>query len=203
MPQLTKPELRKHYKQIRMARTADDIAETDSRICRSFVESSAYLGGRDILIYVSGEIEIGTKEIMRYVFDDIAKGKDKRLLCPRCESGTNIMHFYRVDSFDDLEEGHFGIYEPKAECWRVDDFKDAVCVVPALSFDMKGHRLGFGKGFYDRFLADLEGVKIGLCCESCMSNTVLPHEEHDVCVDHVITEKGMINIPHTEDKRKG
>lgn len=203
LSEVSKTELRKHFKDNRLARTSDEISYIDHKVYSFFVDCDEYKKCHDILIYVSGDIEIGTKNIMEHVFNDIAIGYDKRLLCPRCEKGTNIMHFYLVSSFDDLEKGSFGILEPKESCVRVDDLVEPICVVPALSFDSKGYRLGFGKGFYDRFLADFKGITIGLCCESCMTEGVLPHDEYDIRVDRVVTELGWVITPQTEYKRKG
>ena len=194
MQGLTKQELRKHFKAIRLARDPHEKRAADSAVCTAFTESDVYKNSRDILIYVSGDIEIGTIGIIEKVLSDINNCADKRLLCPRCVSGTNEMHFYRINSLDDLESGHFGILEPSAECERIDEYVKALCVVPALSFDSKGYRLGFGKGFYDRFLTDFKGITVGLCCESCLTEDKLPCDEHDVSVDMIITEKSLIKI---------
>ena len=185
---MNKQELRKHFKAIRLARSADEIAATDRKICEGFIGSVYYSECQDILVYVSGDIEIGTKAIIEHALNE-----SKRVLCPRCEKGTNIMHFYRIKSFDDLEKGSYGLLEPKPACERIDGFVSPLCIVPALSFDSKGYRLGFGKGFYDRFLADFKGVMVGLCCDSCISQTELPHDGYDICVDRILTESGWIN----------
>ena len=195
MQGLTKQELRKHFKALRLARDPQDKRSADSAVCTAFIESDLYKNSEDILIYVSGNIEIGTFGIIEKVLDDIKCGADKRLLCPRCVSGTNEMHFYRINSLDDLAIGHFGILEPATVCERIDDYASALCVVPALSFDTKGYRLGFGKGFYDRFLSDFNGVTVGLCCESCITDGELPRDEHDICVEWIITERGLFKTP--------
>ncbi|SFB80848.1 5-formyltetrahydrofolate cyclo-ligase [Ruminococcus albus] len=202
MPRLTKQELRKHFKALRLARDPEEKRSADRAVCNAFIESDVYKNSRDILIYVSGDMEIGTIDIIEKILGDINGGADKRLLCPRCVSETNEMHFYRINSLDDLETGHFGILEPATECQRIDDYTHALCVVPALSFDTKGYRLGFGKGFYDRFLTDFKGVTVGLCCESCLTKGELPRDEHDVSVDWIITEKGWIKIPADNIKER-
>ena len=200
MSELTKAELRAHFKQVRSALTLKEKEYIDYNVFSRFVENDKFHLSQDILVYVSGDIEIGTKRIMEYVLKDAERGF-KRLLCPGCEKGTNIMHFYVVKSFDDLEKGSYGILEPKSYCERVDKFVDAMCVVPALSFDSMGYRLGFGKGYYDRFLADFNGVTVGLCCESCMTDGELPRNEHDICVDQIVTEKGWGRDPKRSKER--
>lgn len=187
-----KSQLRKHFKDIRLSRTPAETENIDRDVYYAFIQNDYYYRCQDFLLYVSGEIEIGTRLIMEYIFADIARGEPMRLLVPRCEKGTNEMFFYQINSFDDLEPGYCGILEPKAYCKRIDEFVDPMCVVPGLSFDSKGYRLGFGKGFYDRFLADFKGITVGLCCDRCLTDGELPRDEHDVAVDFVITESGYV-----------
>jgi 5-formyltetrahydrofolate cyclo-ligase len=62
-----------------------------------------------------------------------------------------------------------------------------------LSFDTKGYRLGFGKGYYDRFLSGFEGTCVGICYENCMRES-LPTDKFDICVDHLITENKSVSF---------
>lgn len=100
------------------------------------------------------------------------------------------MEFYFIKSMDDLEKGTFGVLEPAPEkCVKAYAFEKALCIVPGLSFDMKGYRLGYGKGYYDRFLsAHPRLVKMGLCYCSCTCNELI-HGRFDVCADMLATEK--------------
>ena len=63
-------------------------------------------------------------------------------------------------------------------------------LVPGISFDVKGHRIGFGKGCYDRLLCNYQGVKIGFCYSSQICDDI-PSDEYDVCMDYIITENGL------------
>ena len=101
---------------------------------------------------------------------------------------SNDMSFYEIKSFDDLEQGSFNIFEPKEYCPMIADFNDACCIVPALSYDKRGYRLGFGKGFYDKFLCKFNGEKIGICYDNCICGK-LPNDEFDISVDWLVTEK--------------
>ena len=160
----------------------------ESLITERFLDTEEYRSCGQLLCYVSGEIEVGTAYIIQDALD-----RGKTVLVPKCVKGTNIMHFYRMKSWDDLGVGMYGIDEPMEHCERYDRFENAVCVVPGLSFDMRGFRLGFGKGFYDRFLAEHDMVKIGLCFENCISEE-LPADEYDISVDKIITENRTITI---------
>lgn len=164
--------------------TAEDKARSDIAVQKAFLESDIYIKSKTILAYVSSEIEVDTS----FIISDALKCKT--VLCPRCEKIGNEMHFYGITDIECLETGRFGIFEPKADCERIDDFSGAVCLVPALSYDMDGFRLGFGKGFYDRFLADFIGVKVGLCYESCVCDKLI-HDPYDQSVDILFTDKSI------------
>ena len=91
--------------------------------------------------------------------------------------------------FADLKKGCFGIDEPDPLiCSPVEPVSDSLCFVPGLAFDEQNYRIGFGKGYYDKFLGNYRGITAGICPEYCMAES-LPHEEHDRAVDYVITDR--------------
>ena len=100
------------------------------------------------------------------------------------------MVFYIINSLRDLERGSFSVLEPvPKKCRKLTDFKGAFCIVPALVYDRYGYRLGYGKGYYDRFLSahpNMFLVGIGYCC---CTVTELVHGRFDVAVDTLVTEK--------------
>ena len=98
------------------------------------------------------------------------------------------MHFYKVRSFDELEESPMGILEPPESLERTERFENALCILPGLAFDKEGFRLGFGGGYYDRFLTGFEGVKLGICYENCVCER-LSHNGFDIKADMLITDK--------------
>ena len=104
-----------------------------------------------------------------------------------------------LDSTYDLKKGRFGIFEPDESCEKYCVFDNALCIVPALSYDKDGYRLGFGMGFYDRFLADYNGIKLGLCYDNCMSESFC-HDGYDISVDKVFTDKDIYTINTKERK---
>ena len=111
----------------------------------------------------------------------------KCLAVPKC-GRAGEMTFYEIHGFDDLETGEFSLIEPKTGiCRRAEDFSDALCIVPGLAFDRKGSRLGYGGGYYDRFLHDNPGVvTFGLCFGECMTERLI-RGRYDLPVDAVIT----------------
>ena len=103
-----------------------------------------------------------------------------------------------IRSLDDLEKGTFGVLEPKhKQCKLVTDLSHGFCIVPGLCFDAKGYRLGYGKGYYDRFLSEFKGVTVGICYTSCVQYG-LPHGYFDRPVDILVTEN---YIRRTEKKQ--
>lgn len=177
-----KKTLRKHFKEIRSQMDKVSRKSADFAVQKRFLESREFAEAEMILAYVSSDIEVDTSLIIEESL------KRKIVLCPRCEKSGNAMSFYRINSRADLEEGRFGIYEPSDTCQLVEDFHKAICVVPALSYDKAGYRLGFGMGFYDRFLAGFDGLKIGIGYENCMSEQLI-HDSFDISVDMLFTDK--------------
>ena len=86
----------------------------------------------------------------------------------------------------------FGLLEPDISCPLIEKKDVDLVLVPALCYDRQGYRLGFGGGYYDRWLADCPARKIGLCREAMLQNRV-PVEEHDIRVDLLVTETGCLS----------
>lgn len=175
-----KSKLRKEFKKRRSELT--DKAEKSLKICNSFLNSDTYKNAKIILCYSSFSDEVSTDLIIK---KSLADGKITAL--PRCIDKNGSMKYFIINSFDDLKTGSFGISEPDAKCTELDTFSESVCIVPALSFDCKGYRLGYGKGYYDRFLENYIGFSVGLCYNDLISDC-LPVNEFDRRVDAVITE---------------
>lgn len=182
-----KKSLRLFYKKLRNEMSFQEKEMRDIRIYEKLTQLDEYKNSESVLVYVSSAIEVDTHKIIEYSFK-----KNKRVLAPRCIPNTNLMEFYEISSFDDLESGAFGIMEPKDKCKRIKTFSsDSCCIVPALAYDKRGYRLGFGKGFYDRFLDKYDGKKIGLCYNSCVTER-LPSDDFDKAADCVITDRYII-----------
>lgn len=182
-----KQRLRSEYKNIRKALSVSQKARLDEEIFRRAVNLWAYREEQLVLSYVSRDIEVDTVAIINKAFED-----GKTVAVPRCKQGAGAMDFYIISSFDDLEKGVFGILEPNPEkCERLSDFSRGVCFVPALCFDMNGSRLGYGKGYYDRFLAKFSGKSVGLCYSSCICPE-LPCGKFDKSVDILISDKNYL-----------
>ena len=106
-------------------------------------------------------------------------------MCPRMISKTELSHHWVVDMAD-LQKNSTGIWEPKASCPRAPVGQAVWILVPGLAFSSRGQRLGYGAGFYDRFLKDLAGFKLGLAYRQQIFPK-LPTEFYDVNMDGVMT----------------
>ena len=113
--------------------------------------------------------------------------RDKRVGLPRMLPG----HQMEVRQFDPripMQKAAFGIWEPSEEAVLLSKADIDLALVPAVCYDRRGYRLGFGGGYYDRWLKDFSGRTVGLCRRSLLQEQV-PIEEHDARVDVVLTEQ--------------
>lgn len=119
--------------------------------------------------------------------------RERGIACafPRCGAKKGEMEFYYVEDLRDLADGKFGICEPKEDAIPVTDLTDALMFVPALAFDRAGYRIGYGGGYYDRYLAEHRMRTVGVTYEAFIADS-LPHDKYDIAVDTVITEKRCI-----------
>jgi 5-formyltetrahydrofolate cyclo-ligase len=101
------------------------------------------------------------------------------------------MALHTIDSLSDLEIGPFNIPEPHRDDPVIAENQIDVTVLPGIAFDAFGWRLGWGGGFYDRFLSKSSGLSVGLAFELQVVNS-LPTEMHDKQVKYIVTEKRVI-----------
>ena len=115
---------------------------------------------------------------------------NKNVYLPRVNG--NDMDFYLIASRDELEEGSWHIPEPKPDaCNLFNSNVNALVIMPLVAFDRKGDRIGYGRGYYDRFLAKhLTGTKIGLAYS--LQECEIESEDTDIKMDYVVTEKEII-----------
>ena len=143
-----------------------------------------YRASRQILVYVSTPIEVDTHRIIEQALAD-----GKRVAVPRCVPNTRDMEFYEIRSLAELEKGTFRVLEPVPNEERLlRDLSKGLCLIPAFCYDFAGYRLGYGNGYYDRFLARFEGNRIGICYSDCIRHH-LPHGRFDRAAQLIVTEK--------------
>lgn len=158
----------------------------DEQIFKRLITLKEFEECKTVLTYVSTIDEISTSEFINF---SLSKGK--RVAVPRCRDKKGNMDFFYINSLNDLSQGTFGISEPDENAERAVDLSASLAIIPAIAFDRNGNRIGYGGGYYDRFLENFSFISVGLCYNSLVKN-LLPIEKHDVSVDIIVTEKEII-----------
>jgi 5-formyltetrahydrofolate cyclo-ligase len=173
---ITKQELRQAIRRQKQLLSDDDA----SVILAQLRQHPRLANANILLLYNALPDEVPTQELLDEL---IAQGKT--VLLPRVINDTE-MELRQYTGTQDLQAGFFGIMEPTGTLFT-DYEKIDVAVVPGMAFDKKGHRLGRGKGYYDRFLAKTPHTyKIGICYSSRLFDHI-PTDEHDILMDEVIS----------------
>jgi 5-formyltetrahydrofolate cyclo-ligase len=151
-------------------------------ICRRLKEQACWQQARTVLLFAPLPDEVNLWPLLE---DALAEGKNVAL--PRHDPAQK--HYVAspvINLQRDLSTGAFGIREPASHCQKIDLSTVDLALVPGVGFDLNGNRLGRGKGFYDRLLADLGGIKCGVALDEQITE-ILPTEGHDVQMDLVLT----------------
>ena len=144
-----KNELRKKYKQAR--KNISEKRSKDKLINEFLCNMECYKSCDMVLFYAALDDEVNLDLSIKASLD-----YGKKVALPVCIDNKGKMQYYYIRSLDDIKIGAFGVREPDVNfCTLVDDYTDAICIVPAIAFDKSGYRLGYGKGYYDSFLCNL------------------------------------------------
>lgn len=174
---MNKEILRERYLKIRKDINNLDREKYNNDIFKKMINLKEYKESELVLIYVSLKDEVDTFKLIEHSLEI-----GKKVAVPKC-IGNNII-FYYISSLDELEKGKFNILEPKTNK-KVMDFNDSICIIPAVAFDKGNNRIGYGKGFYDRFLKNYCGVKIGLAYRKCICEKI-DNNINDIKIDKII-----------------
>jgi 5-formyltetrahydrofolate cyclo-ligase len=160
---------------------ADERVSADQKIAEKVMARPEWKNADVICLYFSRADEVDTKPLLA-----AALSAEKIVVFPRIVKDTLALH--RVTSIRDFTPGAYHILEPKKSLPLVDPASVDLFIVPGVTFDLNGNRLGRGKGYYDRLLAGITAPKIGLAYAVQMVAEV-PHTSYDVPMTAVITEK--------------
>lgn len=178
-----KQELRKLIRLQVSGLSQEYCIQADRVICQTVTGLDEYHEARTVFIFVGTKEEINTRPI---ITDALKQGK--RVAVPKCIS-KGVMEACLIDSLDNLEAGSYGIQEPGNDAVRVQPEEIDLAVIPCCTCSHTGKRLGYGGGYYDRYLGRVAGMKAVICRERIMRDDI-PVEEHDQAVDMVISEGG-------------
>ena len=176
----------------RKALSRKDVKENSNKIKKSLYSLQEFKQSKNILFYVSFNSEVSTIGIIK----ELLIKKEKNIIVPYVLKNNPILQLSELRNINNLAAKTFGILEPKENYIREFSYKNIEMVIlPGIAFDTKGHRIGYGYGYYDRFLKKLNKnvIKIGFAFDFQLVEKI-PEERHDVAVDIIITEKRVLKV---------
>jgi len=183
----TKGEIREKLRSRRAGILESEFLSRSSSITRALQQQQEYAAARTIHCYVSmnDRREVNTHPLIAAIIEE---GRD--LVVPVTHFGEGTLSHYTLTSFDELKPNKWGVLEPEDGIERTSQEFELV-IVPMVGGDERGHRLGYGGGFYDRFLKEVQCPAVGLCFEQNIIS-LLPIESYDIPMNKIITEERII-----------
>lgn len=182
---MDKKLLRKEMMNKRNSILEEEKKERDICILNKLLKTSEYKNSKVIFIYIGYSSEINTSNFIKKFL------KDNKVVCvPRTNYEGKYMEAVVINSLENLSKDKYGILEPDKDLNPIDIDNIDLVILPGLAFDNKGGRLGYGGGYYDKYLSNMSDdvVKIALCYDFQVVDNV-PMEEHDICADLLITDR--------------
>lgn len=159
--------------------------QSSALICAVAPKVIADIGADSVLLFAP----IGDEPNIMPLAEELL-GRGVSVFFPVSLTETRRLEFHRVTALSELCLGAYEIREPSRKLPGFENGENSVCVVPALAFDRQGMRIGYGKGYYDRFLSTFKGKSMGAVYSQLLFDR-LPADKHDVPVDMIITEGGV------------
>ncbi len=186
---VSKYKIRQKALQYRATLERSEKELLDNEIINNLTALKEYIDAKTVYVYVSKENEIDT---IKLIEKSLKNGK--KVAVPKCISKTE-MKFYYIDSLSQLKIGKFGVLEPIEYLVVSECTENAFMVVPSLAADIFGYRVGYGKGFYDRYLSNNPMPTAILCYRKYLYFKLL-HDKYDFKCDYIVTDRKTF-------KRKG
>lgn len=182
-----KREIRKLNKQKRAEIDRDIKSGLDRKICDNILNSMSFKYADVVLMFYPTDDEINILPVF-----EAAKRLGKRVAFPKCFS-KGMMKFFYVDDLSELKEGKYGIKAPD----EGEEFESSIhplCIVPSLAATKIGTRLGYGGGFYDRFLHKFDGISLCVQYDELVAESLPQEKRYDKRFDVLVTESGVYVI---------
>ena len=181
---IQKTALRKHLLEKRDATSAELRSILSRKIHQNLKQITSFTNSQNTACYFPIGSEVDTHDIMLDILQ-----QDRNLLLPKIVNDN--LKFYIVTNLEKLEKGSFEIMEPKDSCKKAE--KINCILIPTVGISKTGIRLGYGKGYYDKFLSSTDAVKISLTYAKQIVKSI-PNDSHDVKIDWIITEDENVKI---------
>lgn len=178
-----KSEIRKQTIRKRLLMSEEEVFEKSRMITKMVLELPEYFRADTIFCYVDFRKEVRTREIIEESWK-----RKKCVAVPKVEG--DVMRFYQIQEWSDLITGCMGILEPVETCKEICvDHSNCMMIMPGVAFDEKNNRIGYGGGYYDKYLMHIDKIyKVAIAFESQIYEE-LPCENHDLRPDIILTEK--------------
>lgn len=179
-----KQAARRHFAALRRSLSQSVKQERSAALCHQIANSSPWSQAEKILFYwpLAGEADV------RLLLQQAQKQGKQPYLPLLDEQRPGLMEAAAYTGEACLQQGEHGIWQPQSKSVLAPEELDLI-LIPALAFDVIGYRLGFGGGYYDRYLLRTQAIRLGVCWECCFSLKPLPREKHDVPVHYIMTEE--------------
>lgn len=187
-----KNQLRQQYKQIRRELSPITVQQNSNRIAAQLFATDLWQQSQTVMLYLAFQNEVATEIIYRQGWQ-----AGKTMLLPICASQNGLMEMSRIDTLDVLQYNRYGIGElPNALQKIIAPEEIDLCLIPGIAFDLAGNRLGFGAGYYDRYLLRLRPnvPRIALAHQCQIYAGRLPVDTYDLPMDYILTEKQLYKI---------
>ncbi|MDD3141984.1 MAG: 5-formyltetrahydrofolate cyclo-ligase [Lachnospiraceae bacterium] len=178
----TKQDIRKNCMCKRELLSPEERINKSNVIAKKVIEHPLFIKANTIYCYIDCKSEVMTHQII-----ETAWLMNKKVAVPRVLNKQREMEFYYINTFEDLEPGYFGLLEPLQSMQKADE-EDALVIIPCVGFDLALNRLGYGKGFYDKYLATHKLLDKIMIAYTTQCVTCIPAESMDIKPDIVITE---------------
>lgn len=190
---MNKQELRKELKKRRDGLPQDVRVAYSRQICQNLLDLPMIKEADFIYAYSATRSEVSLQALI-----EDALVRHSRIGMPKVFGDT--MDFFAIRQVSDLKEGAFGILEPQADENDLLTDNRGICLVPGLGFDAAGGRIGYGKGYYDRYLQAFPGlIRIGCCFDEQLIEEI-PKEAQDVSMDYLMTPSGLLVCKGNEER---
>ena len=182
---MDKIKQRKILKSVRDGMSESERVEKSAAVSRLLTDWEIYKKADTVMTYVSFGSEVKTDAALEKILSD-----GKTAAVPLCGSGAE-MTARVIRSRDELNPGAYGVPEPPESAPLITKDRIDLIIVPGLGFDKSGYRIGYGKGYYDRYLKDYRGETVGLCFGTCLVDNIC-RGPRDRKVGFIITESEII-----------
>lgn len=185
---MQKEQLRTHYITQRDALAHSERIAIDNEILQQLLQFPAYLAATNISCFLGFGTEINT---VPFIASAMQTGR--KIYLPRVQK-NRAMTMHVFTKWENLEKSTYGIFEPTAHTPIIPPSELDIIIIPCLACTQNGYRLGYGGGYYDKYLSTVGNVPKVIICRDAFVVDTLPIDLHDIAADYIITEKRIIKV---------